>query len=139
MTMKKLFYAGILLLWLPMFLSAGNGYELWLRYKPLPEQQVQQYAKDISSVRILGNSAVIQAVQAELKLALSGLLKGHEPVFIREGKGALVIGTFSNREIRSLIPASDQLQTGEEGFLIRTIPGKKGLTTVICGKTDAGV
>ncbi|HNX79433.1 MAG TPA: hypothetical protein PKJ24_06105, partial [Prolixibacteraceae bacterium] len=44
MTMKKLFYTGILLFWLPLLLIGENGYELWLRYRPLPETEVQQYA-----------------------------------------------------------------------------------------------
>lgn len=137
--MRKLLWSILLSTAFIPLVSAENGYELWLRYRSLPETQVQQYAKDIPSVRILGNSAVIQAAQAELKLALSDLLKGHEPAFLREGKGALVIGTFSNKEIRSIIPSSVRVQTGDEGFLIRTIPGKKGNTTVIAGKTDAGV
>jgi alpha-glucuronidase len=137
--MKKLFWVLISLVWLPYITFSENGYDLWLRYHPLPDSLVQRYSRIIFSVKVLGDSPTIKAASHELQLAFSGLLKEHKPSFTNDSKSSLIIGSIQNREIRRLIPENDINRCVKEGFIIKTITGKKENVTVITGKTDAGV
>jgi alpha-glucuronidase len=137
--MKKLFWTLFFILGCLMQVDCENGYDLWLRYHPLPDSLVLQYSRIISSVKIMGDSPTIKAASNELQLAFAGLLTEHTPAFIQSGSSSLLIGTTLNKEVRKLLSENEINNCKKEGFILKTISGKKGKITIITGATDAGV
>ena len=112
---------------------AEDGYDLWLRYKPLPEAQ-RPLPREI---RPSADTPTLKVARTELERGLEGLFDlapgqrfpSHAPV--------ILLGTpTSSREIASLKWSLKDL--GEEGYLIRTV-GKAPTVTVITANSDIGV
>jgi len=103
---------------------AEDGYDLWLRYKPVEASYAAQYKPH--AIAIVGNDTpILNSAKGELKRGLDGLLAQDTPLMQTVTDGAIV------------------LQTGdtsfpEEGFRIDadTIDGHA--VTVIRAKTDQG-
>lgn len=137
--MKKLIWS-LLLLVITIHASAENGYELWLRYKPVSnKEKLTAYRKAISSVQLNGNSATVQAIREELSLGLQGLLDTKVPFTNVIANGSLIIGTpLSSSIIKDHLSAALK-QTGEEGYFIssKNINGK---TCILIGaNTETGL
>ena len=65
----------ILFIFAGFFAIAENGYQLWLRYDMLKnEQQRNNYIKTIQGIYAEGSSATFTAIRDELTKGLSGLL-----------------------------------------------------------------
>jgi len=103
---------------------AEDGYDLWLRYKPVEASYAAQYKPHATAITG-GNTPILNSAKAELKRGLDGLLAQDTPLTQTVTDGAIV------------------LQTGdtsfpEEGFRIDadTIDGHA--VTVIRAKTDQG-
>ncbi|ESQ88819.1 alpha-glucuronidase family glycosyl hydrolase [Asticcacaulis benevestitus] len=116
---------------------AEDGYDLWLRYRPLPVAQAQIYAPHLTSV-VAGDRPMLSAARSELQRGVSGFL-GHDlPAATSIGDGALVIGTPAEQPaIKALnLPLSG---LGEEGYLIRSVTVDGHKVTVIAANSDRGV
>lgn len=117
---------------------AEDGYELWLRYKPLQDQKiVQQYINTVKGVSIEGNSNTLTVAKKELETGLSKLLGTTIP-FTTSSKnnGLLHIATPENsKTIKQLIKQESYTKLGDEGFLIKTINNQ----TIITANTDIGI
>lgn len=119
--------------------TAEDGYDLWLRYRPLEEPWATRYRATLTQLVALGNSATLQVAAAELDRGLRGLL-GAAPARAAEVSrdGALVVGTP-----RSLpLPAGLSLQLpqpGSQGYVIRsvTLGGRSAL--IVAAPDDIGV
>jgi alpha-glucuronidase len=137
---KKIFVLYFLLL-VCSFLHAEDGYELWLRYKPVSDAAVlASYKQKITSIQLNGNSPTLQVIKEELSLAFPGLLKTTVPYVSDFRNGTILIGTPSaSSTIKSLGLDSRLNAAGEEGYLIvsKTINGKSCI--VITGNSDKGV
>lgn len=103
---------------------AEDGYDLWLRYKPVEASYAAQYKPHATAITG-GNTPILNSAKSELKRGLDGLLAQDTPLTQTVTDGAIV------------------LQTGdtsfpEEGFRIDadTIDGHA--VTVIRAKTDQG-
>jgi alpha-glucuronidase len=119
--------------------SAEDGYDLWLRYRPVAEPWAGRYRAALTQLVAGGGSATLQAARAELERGLQGLLG----VTLTAGEGvsrdgALVIGT------RRSLPLLTQLhlalpQPGSQGYVIRsaTIAGSSAL--IVAAEDDVGV
>ncbi|RFS18809.1 alpha-glucuronidase [Chitinophaga silvatica] len=134
--MKKLSLI-ILLCLSVLHLSAEDGYELWLRYRPVNDPALlKEYKKITSAVRILGNTPTDTAIRNEMLAALPTMLQTNIPVNTPAAP-SLLIGTLDqiNRQID--LPVIHN--TNDEGFIISnaTIKGRK--VTIITGKTPIGV
>ena len=121
--------------------KAEDGYQLWLRYKPVSDQQLlSAYKKIVAGLSFYGNSPTINIARSEMKDALSSMLGKSIIESDRYANNSLLIGQISNLPA---IPGADIINVtsglGPEGFIIKTIetPGKK--ITVITAKTDVGV
>lgn len=106
---------------------AEDGYDLWLRYRPLPAAQ-RPVAPAIAPT---ADTPTLKIARAELERGLGGLLG---PAPASDVGGTILIGTPTGS------PAVAALNlplkgAGEEGYLIRTV----GKTTVIAGNSDVGV
>ncbi|KRA61132.1 alpha-glucuronidase [Caulobacter sp. Root655] len=106
---------------------AEDGYDLWLRYRPLAAAQ----RPAPRTIAPSADTPTLKVARAELERGLSGLL-GATPA--GDAGATILLGTPSGS------PAVAALDlplkgAGEEGFLIRTV----GKTTVIAANSDVGV
>ena len=62
-------------LWLSLFViafalripaAADDGYRLWLRYDPLPQQMIEGYRPLVTSIVAPGDTATLEAIRSEL-------------------------------------------------------------------------
>jgi len=128
----------VILILLPALLKAEDGYDLWLRYKKIANNSLlDQYKKQISSPVVLGSSQTITIIKTELTQAFSGLTGTFYKILSSSDKSSTFIaGTVSISTIISSIVTKDELKLiGNEGFIIKTRPGK----TIITANTDIGV
>jgi alpha-glucuronidase len=111
---------------------AEDGYDLWLRYRPLAAAQ----RPAPRTIAPSADTPTLKIARAELERGLSGLL-GAAPA--GDGGPTILLGTPSGS------PAVAALDlplkgAGEEGFLIRTVQDARGgKTTVIAANSDVGV
>jgi len=118
--------------------QAEDGYDLWLRYRPLEKSAVASYQAEAASVVSASHSATANVTRDELLRGLSGLLAKKVAASETLSNGAVLFGTPENSHtIAGLHLPLEKL--GSEGFLIRsaTVNGKK--VTVIAGNGDVGV
>lgn len=141
--MKRLFVIFFLLpaLLSYRFVSANDGYGLWLNYYRAPEPILTEYRQQIREVIISGNSATMELVRKELAAGLPGLL-GQQVPEVRELKnnGTLIAGRVGSSALLTGNELENLLENaGDEGFLILTkeIDGKKSI--LITANTDTGV
>jgi len=115
---------------------AEDGYDLWLRYRPMESEWRQQYAPHATSIVSDARFAGRDVAAQELRMGLTGLIGTAPSTELRDG--AIVIGTpRSSATIRQLrLPLS---RLGPEGYLIRSVRLRGWDVTVIAGNSDAGV
>lgn len=118
---------------------AEDGYDLWLRYRPVEAPFLARYRAEASEVVAGRSSRVLGAARDELRRGLAGLLDEAAPVVSQAPARdeAVLLGTpASSAVIAALHLPLEQL--GREGYLIRsvTIGGRR--VTVIAANGDAG-
>ncbi|MEY2932743.1 MAG: hypothetical protein RL033_3492, partial [Pseudomonadota bacterium] len=131
-----------------------DGYELWLRYRPVTESGLlERYRRQMSSLVVLAaegsaaGSATLQAAVAELQAGLTGLLGQSIPLSAdAQQPGALVLGRLSSPGLQDFPltrSPSGQVdaaapQLGREGFaVLSSVVGPA--RTAILAATDIGV
>ncbi|WP_158987235.1 alpha-glucuronidase family glycosyl hydrolase [Lysobacter panacisoli] len=124
---------------LPAFAAhAEDGYDLWLRYRPIAGAESTGYRAHATRL-VAGDATPTQAAtRAELLRGLSGLL-GTEPVVAAgvDGDGTLIVGTpASSKPIAALKLKTKDL--GREGYLIRSVRVDGRPATVIAANDDIG-
>jgi alpha-glucuronidase len=115
---------------------AEDGYDLWLRYRPVEAPWAQRYRN--AATLLVPPRVPIDAALTELTRGIQGLL-GANPLVAAHvtHDGAIVLGTpASSRTIADLHLALDDL--GPEGYIIQsmTIDGNRAI--VIAANTGAG-
>ena len=122
-----------------MPVRAEDGYDLWLRYRPVESNAADGYRRAATQIVSGMPSPTLAAADRELHRGLGGLL-GTDPAgsgaVTRDG--AIVIGTpKSSRAIAAL--GLDLNSAGREGYVIRstTIAGHRAI--VIAANEDIGV
>ena len=131
------FIAAALLLLLAIPAHAEDGYDLWLRYRPMEAGALAQYRPLASVIVSESASPSLDAAKAELTQGLSGLL--NRPV--RAGAvadGAVVIGTPAASPLIAGLNLS-LTKLGKEGYLIRSTMLNGHAVTVIAANSDIGV
>ncbi len=103
---------------------AEDGYDLWLRYKPVEASYAAQYKPQATAI-IGDDTPILNSTKAELKRGLDGLLGQDTPVAQAVTNGAIVLQT-GDKDI------------AEDGFRIeaKSIDGHR--VTVISANTDQG-
>lgn len=119
--------------------AAEDGYELWLRYKPLPAAEARAYRKDARQI-VTGPQAgeTIALAREELVRGISGLL-GRAPTASTRlaGDGAIILGTPQDApEIAALDLPLDR--TGAEGYVIRSVRINGRRAIVIAANEEIG-
>ena len=115
---------------------AEDGYDLWLRYRPVEQPWLARYR---ASIREIVPPAASNAAVDELTRALAGLL-GVAPNIAKKPTrdGALVLGTPATSATIAALHL-DLEGLGSDGYLLRsaTLDGRR--TTVIAANAEAGV
>jgi alpha-glucuronidase len=120
--------------------AAEDGYRLWLRYEPLPEQMIKVYRPYTTSLVAPGDTATLEAIRAELGNGCLGMLGNSLPGSKDVDRdGAIVVGT---PETSPLIAGLNWQKTladlGPEGFLLRSVKLKGRTVTVIASNGEIG-
>jgi alpha-glucuronidase len=117
---------------------AEDGYDLWLRYRPVEASMVNRYHARLQSLVPGSASPTMTAATAELERGLGGML-GSAPV-IADGvsAGALIYGTPQSSPIIAGLDL-DLGALGPEGYRIRTLSIDGRPVTVIASRTEPGM
>jgi alpha-glucuronidase len=118
---------------------AEDGYDLWLRYRPVEAAWRPAYRRAAAQLVGGGESAVLAAARSELSRALTGLL-GATPNTARRPTldGAIVFGTPQSNPVVAALHL-DLRAAGREGYLIRSISVSGHRAIVIAANDDMGV
>jgi len=130
-----LFCAGMLALF---GARAEDGYDLWLRYRPLPAPQAQAYRSQLQALVAPQSTELQRSARAELLRGLEGML-GQVPrtATAVQGPGTLLVGTPASSPAiaRLRLPLRE---LGGEGYLIRRVTFGGQPAIVIASEGDAG-
>lgn len=123
-------------------LQAEDGYNLWLRYKRIQNEQVfASYRGQIFGISMEGSSPTITVAREELATALSAMLDKPIAFDKADGKpGWIIAGTpEGSAEISALKLENELKELGREGYLLsnRKVNGVRSL--VIAANSDVGV
>lgn len=129
------------LLWLlslPALVHAEDGYDLWLRYRPLAAADAVAYRAAMTQLVAPATTPTQVATRDELVRGLTGLL-GTAPALSEQASaaGAVIVGTpDSSAQVAKLRLATRDL--GREGYRIRstTVDGRDAL--VVAANDDIG-
>ncbi|WP_374470653.1 alpha-glucuronidase family glycosyl hydrolase [Phenylobacterium sp.] len=127
---------GVLVALLAIFTApaaqAEDGYDLWLRYRPLDTAAAASYREAIGPVVAGGASPTLKAAADELRRGLGGMLGAPSA-----SSPPVVLGTAADPRIAALrLPLK---AAGPEGYLIRTVTLDGRPATVIASDSEAGV
>lgn len=131
-----------LLLIFSIKLLAKDGYNLWLQYDKIKNENVlSEYLSTIKEVSYSGDSEIINAAISEIQLGLSGLLgKEFIPQKNSDSNNLLFLGSKERLSKNLTKNLEDDFKLiNNEGFIIKTIKLKGKNSIVITGKTDIGV
>lgn len=141
---KKYIFAFLAVVLSSGFVIAEDGYELWLRYKTVQdEQRLNSYREKLSEVTVLGEGETIDVVGKELADGLSGLLDKTVPVDteLDSGTGLLAgtLGELSNEGLKLDGIKSFLAKSGSEGFGIVSTTYENNPVTVIAANKPEGL
>ena len=135
--LRSLLLLAVVALALPAW--AEDGYDLWLRYRPVEAAWRTRYQPVAAALVPAGSSATVQAATEELERGIGGMLGSPPPLTTGAAPaGAIILGT----------PASSPLiaglklplgPAGPEGFVIRSLQLDGRPVTVIAANRDVGV
>ena len=131
--MARIVFFLVLLLGMAAPAAAEDGYDLWLRYRPLPAAS----APHMGAVVAQGASPTIAIALAELRRELAGLSGGNAGAEGAAGPSVLLGTPTDTPAIAALrLPLA---ALGDEGYLIRTVPVAGRTTIVVAANRDIGV
>jgi len=118
---------------------AEDGYDLWLRYRPLPAAQAAGYRAHAGELLLDAATPTRAAARAELLRGLRGLL-GRAPAPVRavHGNGAIIAGTPASAPLLATLHL-DLRSLGDEGYLLRSLTVEGHAAIIIAANSDVGV
>jgi len=119
---------------------ADDGHRLWLRYEPLPADDVAGYRNRLAALVLPGESATMDAIRKELGGSIPGMIGQALPDTASvDADGALVIGTPKNNPAIAGLSLDESLaKLAPGGFIIRSVKIHDHQATVIASATDIG-
>jgi alpha-glucuronidase len=106
---------------------AEDGYDLWLRYKPVEASARTAYAARAAAIAPVADTPTLKVARAELERGLTGLV----------GKPATAAAGSRDGVIQ--LTVAPQKDLGDEGYRIRTTAVNGKRSTVIAASRDIGV
>jgi alpha-glucuronidase len=118
---------------------AEDGYELWLRYRPVPAEWLAAYRPKVSEVVSSEHSPTLDVARAELSRGLGGLLGTAPPLSSHPTRdGSIILGTArATPLIAGLQLGLDRL--GSEGYVIRSLTYEGHHVIAVAANEDIGV
>ncbi len=114
-----------------------NGYDLWLRYKPLESATLRdKYIEQLGNIVLKEKSDVIDAIKKECSFAFNAMLSLN-PEF-KSSSSTKKFLEFSKLPVYS-ITDTHLKKVGEEGYIIKTIKEKNRTILLIASTGDAGL
>ena len=123
----RLFLAALLLMLGATEAAAEDGYDLWLRYRPIEQLARSRYEQHATGIVVEQSSPTLDAAAGELQRGLTGLIGR------RIGRSGLKDGAIVLRGNQRL-PG-----IGDEGFIIRSTQLEGHRVTLISANRDIGV
>jgi len=115
--------------------QAEDGYDLWMRYRPLAKEAATALDRDAESVEMRGQSATLRAAADELRRGLAGLT-GHA-FAMGPSPHPILLATSADGDVGRLgLPLND---LGDEGYVVRQVRLGGRDVTLVTGRTDRGV
>jgi alpha-glucuronidase len=116
-----------------------DGYELWLRYRPLPAASQRPLKDRLTGIVLLQTETPsLRAAREELQRGLRGMLGDAPPVHARLRNGSLVLARAEALPASTGLPS--RLQTlGDEGYAIQRTRLDGADVTLIAANTDIGL
>lgn len=106
-----------------------RDYGCWLNYDLLPPELLARYAGQLQTTAVVGAETLTQAITAELRRGLRGLL-GQEPRVVEQAAEAAVEVRLVERSEESMNPEGFRLSVREEQGALRVViasTGEQGL------------
>jgi alpha-glucuronidase len=126
----------------PSIARAEDGYDLWLRYRPVADAaRLAEYRGALQRLVVDGDSPTLRAARDELVTGLTGLL-GRAPMVgsAPTSSGMVILGTPAGSRLVASLPLGAALRSvGNEGFVIRTMAVNGQRATVIAANRDIGI
>ncbi|GAC1657158.1 MAG: alpha-glucuronidase family glycosyl hydrolase [Gemmatimonadaceae bacterium] len=119
-----------------------DGYDLWLRYRPMPEgPRSAEYRRYFSRLVMPHESPTLRAAYDEISTAVQGLLGSPVVADAGASRGAtLVVGTPASLPIITRVVGAGELRAvGPEGFIVRGALIDDNQAIVIAANSDIGV
>jgi alpha-glucuronidase len=118
--------------------SAEDGYDLWLRYKPLPAEQRSIHQPVATQLLMPTSSPTLNVAKEELLRGLAGLL-GSAPAVVERvsASGALVVGTPVSIPQLARVGALNGLK--KNGYVLAATRTDNRSAIVIASNDDQGV
>jgi alpha-glucuronidase len=116
-----------------------DGYDLWLRYRPLEAAAREGLAQHATELVVAGSSDTVRAAREELERGLGGLLGARLPSASAVTRdGTILVGTpAASPAVAALkLPLA---ALGQEGFVIRSARVGGRRVTVIAATTHIGL
>lgn len=124
-------------------INAEDGYDLWLRYKLIPKNDLRlQYQQVCKRINFYGHSKTIDVSTKELSNGLTGLLGINIEIKTNASlaNGDIIMGIPAQSNIIKALGLTKKLNAiGKEGFLIISQKVKNKNCTVITANSDIGV
>ena len=119
---------------------AEDGYDLWLRYRPVQGEWLETYRAAASEiVPPRAQSPTLEAASSELSRGLGGLLGATLPLVSQPTRdGSVIIGTPRSSALIAGLPLELD-RVGSDGYVIRSLAYKGHRVTVVAARTDVGV
>ncbi|MES3151524.1 alpha-glucuronidase family glycosyl hydrolase [Sphingomonas faeni] len=115
--------------------QAEDGYDLWLRYRPLATNDAAALQRDAQSVERRDDTPTLRVAVDEVRRGLAGL-SGRASA---DGTSAhpVVLATGADRDVAALrLPLAT---LGDEGYLVRSTTFGGRRVTLVTANTDRGV
>lgn len=117
---------------------AEDGYDTWLRYRPVEAEWQRRYRPLATALVAEGASPTLAAAAEELRRGLGGLLGTPPEPAAALRDGAILLGTpASSPLVRGLGLPLEAL--GREGYLIRSVRAGGRRVTVVAANGDVGL
>jgi alpha-glucuronidase len=118
---------------------AEDGYDLWLRYRPLPAEWLDAYHPKATELVPGAHSPTLDVAQAELSRGLGGLLGAAPPLSSRPTRdGSIIFGTAKAAPVIAGLQLGLH-RVGAEGYVIRSLTYEGHRVIAIAANEDIGV
>jgi len=118
----------------PAWAQEEDGYDLWLRYRPLAQAERDNVGRQAQAIVAPSASATVRAAVAELRRGVHGMT-GQAPADAAQPRaGAIVLGTAAT--LPAALRPDGLAALGREGYVVRHM--KTG-ETVVAANSDIGL